>query len=114
MIDKLIEIGLNKSEAKIYLSLVHKGSAIASDLVKSTGIHRNIIYDNLDKLILKGLVSYITEGSKKRFFAQKADSLEEFVDEKQKILDEEKQKISKLVPQIQDILNSSELILIPI
>ena len=65
----LEKLGLNKNEAKVYFGLLKKGQATASELVKSVGVHRNIIYDNLEKLIDKGLVSYVVEGTKRRFIA---------------------------------------------
>ena len=106
--EKLMELGFNKNEAKVYLTLLSKGSAIASELVKITGVHRNIIYDNLDKLIQKGLVSYINEGSKKIFVAEKSNTLLEYIETKQKEIDEEREKATKLIPEINSLLESSK------
>ena len=60
----LEKLGLNRNEAKVYFGLLQTVNTTASDLVKHLGLHRNIIYDNLEKLIEKGLVSFVIEGTK--------------------------------------------------
>lgn len=105
---ELEKLGLNKNEAKVYLGLLKKGQATASELVKSIGVHRNIIYDNLEKLIDKGLVSYVVEGTKRKFIAEKPQSIIEFLESKKKNLDEEIKSATNLLPQINALLSTSK------
>lgn len=107
-IDKLIDLGLNKNEAKIYLALLENGSSIASALVKVTGVHRNIVYDNLDKLVQKGLVSCINENNKKVFFAEKSTSLIEVIEKEEEELSKKKKKALELIPEINEILENAD------
>lgn len=105
---ELERLGLNKNEAKVYLGLLKKGQATASELVKSIGVHRNIVYDNLEKLIDKGLVSYVIEGTKRKFIAEKPQSIIEFLETKKKNLDEEIQSATSLLPQINALLSTNK------
>jgi len=101
---QLIKIGLNINESKVYLKLLNKGVATAGELIKDTEFHRNIVYDNLEKLIDKGLVSYILEGKIKVFQANPPENISEMLEkeqtklnEKKKIAEDVKKSISRLI-----------------
>jgi len=96
-------LGLNKNESKVYFELLKSGSSTAADLVKRMGIHRNIVYDNLEKLIAKGLVSYIIEGSKKLFISQEPSAILDFLDKKEEEMTIEREVAKKLISQIKNI-----------
>ena len=53
----LEKLGLTKIEAKIYLALLKEGNSLASKIIKKVQMHRATVYDVLDRLIEKGLVS---------------------------------------------------------
>lgn len=55
-------IGLGKNEAKVYEALVQFGPCKAGLLINKLDIHRNLIYQSLEKLVLKG---YATKFIKK-------------------------------------------------
>ena len=65
--NKLRDLGLTDSEAEVYMALVRKGKSDVTRLTKYTGIHRTYLYDILEKLREKGLVSKVKE-KKKLFF----------------------------------------------
>lgn len=77
MYDKLQLLGLTQTEAKIYLALLGLGKAQAGILSRKTGIHRRSIYDSLERLIEKGLVSFIKENDKRYYVAENPKRLEE-------------------------------------
>lgn len=64
-ISTLIEIGLTKSEAVIYLNLLLRKSFTASEISKLSGISRSKTYEILHKLVIKGLCVEILGGVKK-------------------------------------------------
>ena len=103
----LEKLGLNKNEAKVYLALIYKGQATAQELVKSVGVHRNIVYDNLEKLIDKGLVSVIND-NKKVFIAEKPSAIIEFLESKKSIIDKEIVTANNIMPEIGKILSSQK------
>ena len=104
----LEKLGLNKNEAKIYHALLLRGEANAQELVKSLGVHRNIIYDNLEKLTEKGLVSFIVDGTKRKYVAEKPHAILEFLESKQQHITDEISTAKELIPQISKIIGSTQ------
>jgi sugar-specific transcriptional regulator TrmB len=96
----LERIGLNRNEAKVFLALLNSGPAIASELVKITGFHRNIIYDNLDKLVERGLVTYINEDGKRRFAIAPPEAMNAMLERDFSELESRKAVVSALVPKM--------------
>ena len=78
----LVELGLSKSEADIYLALIKFGKSTTTALTKQTGIHRTYIYDILEKLKEKGLISQIREEGKQYFMASDPSRLKDYLNEK--------------------------------
>ena len=66
----LREIGLTESEVKVYTKLMQLKKATIAQLSRSLKMHRPNIYDNLKRLIKKGLIfnnngDYYIEGYEK-------------------------------------------------
>jgi|SRR3989344_284674 len=104
----LIQLGFNKNEAKVYLSLIKFKKADANHIIKDTKFHKNIVYDNLEKLIDKGLVSFITEDNKKVFQIASPNMLVQFFEEQEKGIKEKKEKAIEFSKEI-DKLNKKEI-----
>ena len=102
----LERLGLNKNEAKVYHALLIRGEASAQELVKVLGVYRNIVYDNLEKLLEKGLISFVNEGKKKKFIAEKPSAIIDYIESKKVKLDNEIKIAKSLIPSISKILSS--------
>ena len=57
LIKDLQTLGFTKNLATVYLTLFDLGQAKAGDIIKKTGLHRNIVYTSLETLELKNLVA---------------------------------------------------------
>lgn len=101
--EEFVKIGFNVNEAKVYVALLKYGRADVKTLVKELGFHKNIVYDNLNKLLDKAIISYIVEDNRKVFFVESPDSLNEFIERKQKELDDEKKVVQHLVEDIKTV-----------
>lgn len=97
----LEELGLTKTEAKVYLALLELGSTPAGPLIKRVGMHRAAVYDTVDLLIDKGLVSYVITANRKYFEAQDPERLLEFIDSKKQDLIKEEEELKKILPELQ-------------
>ncbi|MBI5073461.1 helix-turn-helix domain-containing protein, partial [Candidatus Woesearchaeota archaeon] len=64
MFDQLMELGFSLNEAKVYIALVKLGSGTTSDITKESGVHRVNVYEIIDKLTNKGLLSSLKKGAK--------------------------------------------------
>lgn len=97
----LEELGLTKNEIKIYLALLELGSTPAGKLIKKVGMHRGIVYDLIDLLIDKGLVSYVITANRKCFEAHDPERLREYLDTKKQELELKQNELNKLIPILQ-------------
>lgn len=79
----LAKIGLSVNEAEIYLTLLRAGSMSAYEISKKTGIYRPHVYDKLDTLAKKSLVSYVQKGKKKIFSAAPPSKVMDYLKEQE-------------------------------
>ncbi len=84
----LKEIGLSETECKVYLALLALGSAQAGEITQKAEINRTNVYDALERLINKGLVSFVFKGKKKNFEPSDPTKLKELLKEKETKLEE--------------------------
>ncbi|MGV8150113.1 MAG: TrmB family transcriptional regulator [Candidatus Woesearchaeota archaeon] len=96
----LEEIGLTKSEIKVYLALLRLGQTTSGPIVDESRVTRSKIYDILERLKNKGLVSHITKESTKYFSAADPTSIIHYLDKKEKSIKKEKQDIQKILPEL--------------
>lgn len=104
----LKEIGLTYTEIKIYLALLSLGSTSAGKIVEETEVYRKNLYDSLNKLIEKGLVTYVIENKIKYFQAKDPENLIRFLDEKKNKIDEKKEELKKELPKLKEKFKSRE------
>jgi sugar-specific transcriptional regulator TrmB len=97
---EFIELGFNKNEAIVYLSLVKFGTADAHQIIQDTKFHKNIVYDNLEKLMDRGLATYIVEDKRRLFKLASPHMLVDLFLAKQKEADAQKKKAEKLADEI--------------
>jgi len=86
--EKLSQIGLSKGQAVIYLSLLKLGTATVKEAAEDSGFHRTNIYDVIDELKEKGLVTYYKEGKSTYYQAVNPSNLSSVLEEKKSILEE--------------------------
>ncbi|MFA6064651.1 MAG: helix-turn-helix domain-containing protein [archaeon] len=94
-VSTLRALGLSDGEAKLYLALVKLGSAFAGELTTKANINRTNGYDALERLIEKGLVSFIISDGKKLFSPTSPNRLKEILLEKQELLESELPSLEK-------------------
>jgi len=84
----LEEFGLSAKEAELYLILLKSGHSTVTELSKKTNILRQSVYDILDKMISKGIVSESISDSTKVFHAADPKVLLQMQENKKKMLAE--------------------------
>ncbi|MCF7798662.1 helix-turn-helix domain-containing protein [Candidatus Woesearchaeota archaeon] len=95
-----VAIGFNVNEAKVYVVLLSYGRADARTLVKELKVHKNIVYDNLQKLMDKGVVSSIIEGTRSVFFPEPPSALEDYLHQKENQLKQQQTQLKRLTKDI--------------
>lgn len=64
---QLTRLGFSEHEAKIYLVLLELGLSSTGPIIKKTGLHRNIVYETLNKLVSKKLAGESNQRGVKHF-----------------------------------------------
>src|SRR3990167_10792876 len=99
--EALRKIGLTENEIKIYLDLLRSGTSTAYDIGKRTGIYRVHVYDKLEQLMNKGLVTHIYQGAKKYFQATPPVKIKHYLEEKKKEMELQEADINSILPELE-------------
>ncbi len=100
MLDKLTQLGLSPSEAKVYLALLELGSAQAGLITKRSNINRSNCYDALQRLLEKGLVSYVITANRKQFQAEKPERFLEMLKDQEQEIKQKELLTKEILPQL--------------
>ncbi|MBI2581075.1 hypothetical protein HYV85_04715 [Candidatus Woesearchaeota archaeon] len=96
----LIKVGLTAQEAKVYLTLLYLGPSNAGKITSKAGIHRRNVYDCIERLIEKGLVSYYRQGKKRLFEAAHPNRLLQVLTEKEERIKDSYSDIKAMLPEL--------------
>ena len=63
--EALLGLGLTSNETEIYLVLLNWGELSVNEIGSKSGLHRQVCYDALDRLVEKGFISFLINNNKK-------------------------------------------------
>ncbi|PIN77171.1 hypothetical protein COV16_07090 [Candidatus Woesearchaeota archaeon CG10_big_fil_rev_8_21_14_0_10_34_8] len=92
--------GLAGNEVNVYLTLLDLGSALAGDITKHSGVNRTNVYDALERLIEKGLVTYVIESNRKCFEAADPRRIIYYIEEQKSELEKKKNNIANILNEL--------------
>lgn len=75
MKDELLKLGFTKDEALVYLALLELGQSPAGPIVKKSGLHRQQVYDTLEKLKRKHFVAEAIKSNRKHWTASRPEEI---------------------------------------
>lgn len=101
--DKLQQLGLTAGEAKVYEALLIIGSSTVGPIVKKAKVAYSNIYEILNRLLGKGLVSFIIKERTKYFQAEEPTQIKEYLDKKEEKLLKNKKTFEDLLPQLKKL-----------
>jgi sugar-specific transcriptional regulator TrmB len=99
----LEKIGLSRNEAKVYIALLKLGMVSAKPIIEKTALHRQLVYDALNSLIEKGLVSYVIQANRKYFKAASPRQFLDYFGKKEEEIKSQKQEFEKILSQLERI-----------
>ncbi len=100
-IEPLRELGLTEGEIKVYLALVGLGEVTSGPIVERAEVSLSKVYQILDRLAKKGLVSHIIKDSTKYFRAADPNRLLVYLQEKQGILKHQETALKEIIPELE-------------
>jgi len=98
--DTLQKIGLTRGEVKVYLTLLWTGQTTTGKIIKESQLSSGKIYEILDKLIKKGLVSFVIKDKTKYFEAASPKMILQYIKDKEEELKKGGQKIESILPDL--------------
>ena len=104
---KLKKLGLTDYESKIYLALLEIGEGTSGDIIKKADIHTGKIYEILESLKNKGLISEIKNNNIKKYSATEPKRLYDYLNIKKEELNKTEQAISDIMPSLLEKVKSA-------
>jgi len=89
----LEDLGLTNAEIKIYLALLELGTSTAGPIIDKTQLQSSVVHNTLNKLVEKGLISYIQEGQRRHYQAAEPKHLLDFINQK-------KERFEQILPEL--------------
>lgn len=104
---KLLKIGLTPGEIKVYLALIKYGSQSKTPLSAKANVSSSKVYEIIGKLTKKGLTSSFKKNNVTHYAANDPTFLIKYIEEKEKELQEEKEIVNNLLPELKELKEKS-------
>lgn len=91
-------IGLSKNEITVFLVMLKLGESKAGAIISKTSLQSSAVYNAINSLIDKGLVSYIKKGQVKHFKASAPETIADYLDTK-------KEEYLKVLPELKGYMS---------
>lgn len=98
--EPLLKAGLTEGEVKVYLALLRLGASTAGPIAYEARVARSKLYDILDRLAKKGLVSHAVENGVKRFSPADPSRLRDFLRTKEEDIKLQRERIEHILPRL--------------
>lgn len=101
MFENVLEgIGLTNGEIKVYLTLLKVGETTTGKIIEESGLSSGKIYEILEKLMKKGLVTYIIKEKTKYFSAATPKKIFNYLSEKKEEIVKKREEVKKILPEL--------------
>lgn len=104
----LRKMGLTDGEIRVYKALAYMGRSSTGPIMDKSGISSSKVYLILERLMQKGLVSFVSENNVKKFQVANPQNILEYLNEKQKELDSLKEESKLLIEDLKNVMGKYE------
>ena len=106
---RLKDIGFTEGEEKVYLALLRLGSSSSGRIAKEAGVSRSKLYEILEKLGRKGLVSHYKRNNISYFQAAHPRRILDFMEKREQELKIQHRSFEKAIPFFEGLIGQKEL-----
>jgi sugar-specific transcriptional regulator TrmB len=99
----LRQLGFDDKEIRVYLTLISNGVYSARQLVKDTGLSKNVVNDALKSLQNSQLISVFQKHKKQFFVAENPENLTELVERREQNMVGLRCRINELLPELRSL-----------
>jgi sugar-specific transcriptional regulator TrmB len=100
IITQLSDIGIPEREARVYTALLELGESTVLPIARKADVQRTYVYDILELLKKRGLVSHIEKNGRRHYIAEDPSKIGQ-------ILKERVHNFSGMLPELKALYNSS-------
>jgi len=106
---KILEkVGFTKGEIRVYLALLELGETTTGPIIKKSKITGSKVYEILERLTEKGLVSYIIKEKTKYFQVASPKRLLDYIHKREREIINYRKEIENIIPKLESIQKSKE------
>lgn len=105
----LKELGFTDGEEKVYLALLRLGASSTGPIAKEGNVSRSKLYEILEKLTKKGIVSHYKKNGISYFRAAPPSRILDYLKEKEKTIQEQRDTFEHKIPLFESIIGKKEL-----
>jgi sugar-specific transcriptional regulator TrmB len=105
----LKELGFSEGEEKAYMALLKLGDSTTGPIAKESGLSRSKLYEILEKLAKKGVVSHFKKNNVSYFAAAPPKRISEYLKEKEANLEIQRKEFEKNIPFLENIFDKKLL-----
>lgn len=103
-LEELLEsIGLTKNESLVYVALLQIGTSKTGKILKKSGLNSGKIYEILESLKVKGLLSESLINNVKFFTAAPPSQILEYIQQKKEEIQQEEESIKSMLPDFEKL-----------
>lgn len=106
---QLVDLGLTRGEARVFLSLLKLGSSKVGAVVKDSRVSYSKVYDVLERLASKGLASHATVGNVRRYNAVEPYRLHDYLQKREDALRAQKETAASLVSELAKVASRNRM-----
>ncbi len=96
----LQKIGLTRGESDVYITLLKVGNTTSGTLIKESGVSRSKVYEVLERLKQKGLVTEMTKQKVRYFEAAKPSRIIDLVKSEKKEIEDREKEAENIIPKL--------------
>jgi len=101
----LSEFGFTNAEIDVYFALLKLGEAKVGEIIKLSDVSSSNTHDCLEKLLKKGIISYILKNNIKHFYPTKPENLNLIIKEEKDKLEKRGKDLKSIIPELYSLAN---------
>ncbi len=105
----LENLGFTAGEEKVYIALLKLGSSTTGPIAKEAYVSRSKLYEILEKLVRKGIVSHYKQNNISYFQAAPPERIVEFLEKKEKEMEIQKKAFQESLPYFGAFIGQKEM-----
>jgi len=107
-LEVLRQVGFTDGEIKVYFALLETGSTTSGPISEKSGVSRSKIYGILDRLIQKGIVSFIVREKTRYYQAAEPEQLRAYLDRREEEFGRQRKRMDDLIRSMGQLTKESK------